>query len=75
MALLTFQQFLNESKEEGEKPSEDESRVKAKYQDLHGTIAAIDYTSSGQQDLIEFSTKKGHKKMVPKRELELLDND
>ena len=66
MALLTFNQFINESHEENE------SRIRAKYQNEEGTIEAIDFTSAANNDLIEF-LYKGSKKMVPRHDLTILD--
>lgn len=63
--ILKFEEFINESEEAPD-------RVKAKWNDLFGSIAAIDYTSTGQNDLIEFK-HKGTKSMVPRHELTPLD--
>jgi hypothetical protein len=65
MAVLTYKEFLKESEDAPD-------RVKAKWQDKIGSIDALDYTSTGQNDLIEFR-HNGNKKMVPRHELTPLD--
>ena len=65
MSVLTFKQFLI-------KESKEDTRIKAKYQDKEGSIEALDYTTSSQNDLIEF-LYDGTRKMVPRHDLTILE--
>lgn len=62
--VLTYEEFLGEGKKE--------HSVRVKIHSGEGTIEAIDYTSAGKNDLIEV-TVNGHREMVPKKNIQLLE--